>query len=81
LALIGMQKWVDYSVIQPLENWAEVRRLNVPTLTFWNDQADAQKQPPTRWQYPDSEKTYNTENYNAVSANDKITNKLFWDVN
>lgn len=81
LALIGMQKWVDYSVIQPLENWAEVRRLNVPALTFWNDQADAQKQPPTRWQYPDSEKTYNTENYNTVSANDKITNKLFWDVN
>ncbi len=81
MALIGMQKWVDFSVIQPLENWAEVRRLNVPTLNFWVDQADAQKQPPVRWQYPDSEKTYNTENYNAVSGQDKITNKLFWEVN
>ena len=81
LALIAMQKWVDYSVIQPLDNWAETRRLNVPQLSFWVDQADAQKVPPTRWQYPDSEKTYNTENYNAVSGNDKIGNKLFWDIN
>jgi hypothetical protein len=81
LTLIGMQKWIDYSVIQPLDNWAEVRRLNVPQLSFWVDNADPQKQPPTRWQYPDSEKTYNTENYNAVSANDKISNKIFWDVN
>lgn len=81
LALIAMQKWIDYSVIQPLDNWAESRRLNVPVLTFWVDQADAQKQPPTRWQYPDSEKTYNTENYNAVAGNDKVSNKLFWDVN
>ncbi len=80
-ALIAMQKWVDFSVIQPLENWAEVRRLNVPQLSFWVDNADPQKQPPVRWQYPDNEKTYNTENYNAVSANDKITNKLFWDLN
>jgi len=81
LTLIGTQKWIDYSVIQPLDNWAEVRRLNVPQLSFWVDNADPQKQPPTRWQYPDSEKTYNTDNYNAVSANDKISNKIFWDVN
>jgi hypothetical protein len=81
MALIGMQKWIDYSVIQPLDNWAEVRRLNVPTLNFWVDQSDAQKQPPVRWQYPDSEETYNTQNYSAVAAQDKITNKLFWDVN
>jgi hypothetical protein len=80
-ALIAMQKWVDFSVIQPLENWAEVRRLNVPQLSFWIDNADPQKQPPVRWQYPDNERTYNTENYNAVSGNDKITNKLFWDLN
>lgn len=80
-ALIAMQKWVDFSVIQPLENWAEVRRLNIPQLSFWIDNADSQKQPPVRWQYPDNERTYNTENYNAVSGNDKITNKLFWDLN
>lgn len=81
LTLIGMQKWVDFSIIQPNDNWAEVRRLDVPQLSFWVDNANPQKQPPTRWQYPDSEETYNTENYNAVSANDKITNKIFWDVN
>ena len=81
LALIAMQKWVDYSAIQPLDNWAEVRRLNVPKLSFWVDQVDPQKVPPTRWQYPDSEKTYNTENYNAVKEKDKVSNKIFWDVN
>ncbi len=81
MVLIARQKWIDFSVIQPLDNWAEVRRLNAPALTFWVDQADAQKQPPTRWHYPDSEKTYNTDNYNAVAGNDKISNKIFWDVN
>lgn len=81
LELIGKQKWVDHSVIQPLNSWAEIRRLGYPELTFWVDNADAQKQPPMRWQYPDNERTYNTENYNTVSAEDKISNKIFWDVN
>lgn len=79
MELIAMQKWVDFSVVQPLNSWAEIRRLGYPELNFWVDNADAQTQPPTRWQYPDSERTYNTENYSAVSAEDKISNKLFWD--
>jgi hypothetical protein len=29
--------------------------------------------------YPSSENVYNTKNYAAVSANDKATNKIFWD--
>lgn len=81
LELIGMQKWVDHSVIQPLNSWAEIRRLGYPVLSFWVDNADAQTLPPTRWQYPDNERTYNTENYNAVSAEDEISNKIFWDIN
>lgn len=80
LTLIAMQKWVDYSAIQPLENWAEVRRLDIPKLNFWVDNADPQKVPPTRWQYPGSELTYNTNNYNAVKDKDKVSNKLFWDL-
>lgn len=80
LTLIAMQKWVDYSAIQPLDNWAEVRRLDIPKLNFWVDQADPQKVPPTRWQYPGSELTYNTNNYNAVKDKDKVYNKIFWDL-
>mgnify|MGYP003613843743 FL=1 len=80
LKLIATQKWIHFSVVQPLENWSEVRRLDYPTFSFEVDQSDAQKQPPYRWQYPDSEKTYNKDNYATVSAKDKITNKIFWDV-
>ncbi|MDP2114229.1 MAG: SusD/RagB family nutrient-binding outer membrane lipoprotein, partial [Bacteroidota bacterium] len=80
LKLIATQKWIHFSVVQPLENWSEVRRLDYPAFSFEVDQSDAQKQPPYRWQYPDSEKTYNKDNYATVSAKDKITNKIFWDV-
>lgn len=80
LVLIATQKWLHYSVIQPMEGWSELRRLDAPTLTFWVDQADEQKQPPYRWFYAGSEKVHNTENYNAVAAKDNLTTKIFWDV-
>lgn len=80
LALIAMQKWIDFSVIQPIDSWAEIRRLKIPVLKFEVDASSPQQNPPTRWLYPDSERTYNTENYQAVSDKDKLTNKLFWDV-
>ncbi|WP_300600225.1 SusD/RagB family nutrient-binding outer membrane lipoprotein [Niabella sp.] len=80
LNLIATQKWINYSVLQPLENWAEVRRLKLPVLTFTADNTNAQKMPPNRWQYPTNEQTYNAENYAAVKDNDKITTKIFWDV-
>jgi uncharacterized LabA/DUF88 family protein len=80
LNLIATQKWIHFNVVQPHDNWAELRRLKLPQLSFWVDPSDAQKQPPTRWQYPDSERTYNDENYSAVSAKDNLSTKLFWDV-
>lgn len=80
LNLIATQKWIDYSVLQPLENWAEVRRLKLPVFTFLADNQNAQTLPPNRWQYPTNEQTYNAENYAAVKDNDKITTKIFWDV-
>ncbi|GEP96464.1 SusD/RagB family nutrient-binding outer membrane lipoprotein [Chitinophaga cymbidii] len=79
LKLIARQKWLHYSVLQPTESWAEIRRLDAPTFSFEVDNANAQKQPPMRWQYPASEATYNTANYEAVQANDKLGTKLFWD--
>ena len=79
-SLISNQRWLHYNVIQPFENWAEVRRTDLPAVKFWNDDATPTNvTPPTRWAYPSSENVYNKANYATVSANDKATNKIFWD--
>ena len=80
LKLIATQKWIHFSVIQPLESWAEIRRLDAPVFSFETDNANAQKQPPMRWVYPGSELTYNAINYEAVKAKDNLSTKIFWDV-
>ncbi len=80
LKLIATQKWIHFSVVQPVESWAEVRRLDAPTFTFETDNSNAQKQPPMRWVYPANEQTYNTVNYEKVKAKDNLTTKLFWDL-
>jgi hypothetical protein len=79
LNLIAIQKWINYSVLQPMECWAEQRRLKLPALTFLPD-AGVQKLPPTRWLYPTNEQTYNAANYQAVQAADNLSTKIFWDV-
>jgi hypothetical protein len=73
------QKWINYSVLQPQEAWAELRRLKLPTLTFLQDNG-TQKLPPNRWLYPTNELTYNPANYQAVQSKDNLTTKIFWDV-
>lgn len=80
LSLIATQKWIHYSVIQPYESWAEIRRLDLPKFTFQVDNSSAQKEPPFRWVYPSSEQTYNATNYATVKAKDNLTTKIFWDV-
>ena len=80
LKLIATQKWIHYSVMQPIESWAETRRLNVLNFNFWVDANGSQKTPPSRLIYPSSEQTYNTANYAAVSAKDTHATKIFWDV-
>ena len=80
LALIATQKWINYSVLEPIESWSEQRRLHLPELSFLPDNSNAlQKTPPSRWVYPSNESTYNTANYEAVKAKDNLTTKLFWE--
>jgi hypothetical protein len=79
LELIATQKWIHLSVLQLNESWAEQRRLDLPSLEFEVDVANAQSQPPYRWFYPDSERANNEDNYQAVSGSDNLTTKLFWD--
>ncbi|WP_038266605.1 SusD/RagB family nutrient-binding outer membrane lipoprotein [Zhouia amylolytica] len=81
LGLIGEQKWIHFNVVQSVENWSELRRMDLPELEFQADQANPQTLPPMRWIYPSGERIYNTENYNQVSASDNLTTKIFWDVN
>ncbi|MGV3764302.1 SusD/RagB family nutrient-binding outer membrane lipoprotein [Parapedobacter sp.] len=81
LQLIATQKWLHFNIIQPLESWAEIRRLDFPTFEFRVDPSDMQKTVPVKWNLPDSEPTYNGTNYQAVQANDNVNTKLFWDVN
>lgn len=79
--LIAMQKWLHFNIIQSVENWSEVRRLNYPVFAFRIESSDFQKTVPVKWNIPQSEVTYNTENYNAVKDQDNVNTKLFWDVN
>lgn len=79
IALIATQKWIHFSVVQLNESWAEIRRLDLPNLTFQVDNANTQTLPPNRWFYPNSEVTFNTQNYEAVRSSDNLSTKLFWD--
>lgn len=80
LTLIATQKWINFSVLEPIESWSEIRRLKLPALTFTADNTNVQTMPPSRWVYPANEVAYNPDNYASVQANDKLTTKLFWDV-
>ncbi|MEO6730257.1 MAG: SusD/RagB family nutrient-binding outer membrane lipoprotein [Ferruginibacter sp.] len=80
IKLLATQKWIHYSVVQPVESWSEIRRLDAPVFNFETDIANNQKQPPFRWLYASSEQTYNTANYATVKSKDNLATKLFWDV-
>jgi len=79
LKLLATEKWIHYSVVQPVESWSEIRRLDSPTFNFEIDNTNIQKIPPTRWLYSGSEMVYNTANYAAAKAKDNLTTRLFWD--
>ncbi|MBB4079630.1 hypothetical protein GGR28_002255 [Lewinella aquimaris] len=79
LQLIAQQKWLHFNIIQPYQNWAEVRRLDYPQLEFWNDNSSVQTLPPNRWGISGREISFNP-NYAEVSSMDNLSTKLFWDV-
>lgn len=80
LAKIATQKWIDFNVVQANQAWAEWRRTKLPVLNFPPSTSVTAPNPPTRFLYPGSERSYNAENYAAVAADDNITTKIFWDV-
>lgn len=80
LQLIATQKWVHSNIIQPLESWAEIRRLDYPSFVFRTEPSDIQQVLPVKWGLPSSEQTYNSANYQVVAGQDNVNTKLFWDV-
>ncbi|WP_445722094.1 SusD/RagB family nutrient-binding outer membrane lipoprotein [Flavobacterium sp.] len=81
---IGEQAWIGY-YNRGYEAWTSYRRLDFPALVApANAAAAAENQVPKRFTYPVLEQTLNGSNYNAASTaigNDKLSTKLFWDVN
>lgn len=79
--LIALQKWLHFNIIQSIENWSEVRRLDYPVFAFRVAPSDRQKTVPVRWTIGTTELSNNSDNYEAVKAQDNVNTKLFWDVN
>ncbi len=80
LQKIWIQKWLHLGFLQSVEAWAEYRRTGFPELTFPEANLSGYRTPPSRLVYPSSEKNYNSQNYQAVQAQDVRDGKIFWDV-
>ncbi|OOG19757.1 hypothetical protein BWD42_07610 [Sphingobacterium sp. CZ-UAM] len=81
IQLIATQRWLHFNFYQAPQNWAEQRRLDYPKFTIPTFSSDKQKTVPFKLTLPQSEATYNAENYAAVKAQDNPNVKLFWDIN
>lgn len=81
LKAIAYQKWLHFNVVQPTENWAEVRRLGLVDFNFWEDGSNQQSLPPLRWTIPSGEQSFNAQNYAQVQGKDQLTTPIFWDMN
>lgn len=80
---IGQQAWIAmYN--RGFESWNFYRRLDNPVLTAPNAVPAAEGKVPTRLTYPINEQTVNGSNWTAASTaigGDKLTTKVFWDIN
>lgn len=81
LAKISLQKWISL-FYTGFEGWSDWRRLNMPQVIPGPDAVNGGKVP-VRFQYPNSVKSTNTDNYNTAASRmggDNINSKLWWDV-
>lgn len=81
---IGRQAWIAL-FNRGFESWNTWRRLDFPNLQApANAYPEAYGKVPVRYTYPINEQTVNGNNWNAASGaigGDKLTTKIFWDVN
>lgn len=81
---IGYQEWIAlYN--RSFQSWTAYRRLDFPKLiSNASSVAAAAGKVPVRYTYPTAEQTVNGTNWTAASTaigGDKLTTKIFWDVN
>lgn len=77
---IATQRWI-HLYLDGWEAWAEWRRTGFPVLTAGPNSANPAGIP-RRLVYPAADKTVNTENYNAVVAQqgpDNLNTRVWWD--
>lgn len=81
---IGKQSWIAF-YNRGFESWNSFRRLDAPGLTAPASAFPvAEGKIPVRLTYPVNEQTVNGASYQAASAaigGDKLSTKVFWDVN
>lgn len=81
---IAEQLWVG-TFMQGYEAYAEWRRSDIPTnLPLAIDHQPGVNTIPTRFTYPNDEKSLNSENIETTITNqgdDKLTTKVWWDMN
>jgi hypothetical protein len=81
---IGNQAWIAY-FNRGFESWTTWRRLDAPALVApASAYPEANNVVPKRLPYPVNEQTVNGTNYNNASTaigGDKLSTKVFWDVN
>ncbi len=80
IELIANQKWIHFNLVQAVEAWSEVRRLDYPKFNVLTQTSDLFRTIPERYTIPANEQTYNSTNYEKVKNQDVQTNKIFWDV-
>jgi len=81
IELIATQKWIHFNLVQAIEAWSEVRRLNFPKFDVQTQNSDLFKTIPKKFTLPSSEQTYNSVNYEKIRNQDTQNTALFWDVN
>lgn len=83
--MIGVQKWMSMNGLQEAEGWIESRRFDTPENPIFTGPSGIYQTPltsalpdrvfPTRWLYPESEQTLNSN----APPQSSITTKVFWD--
>jgi hypothetical protein len=83
---IGTQAWLAFYV-RGLHGWTSWRRLDAPTLNLPPSPETDDGQVPKRFTYPVNEQTLNKANWAqavndmGMGVEDRMSKKLFWDIN
>ena len=78
---IAFQKYIALAGLDPLETWADLRRINmIPNSGYISvNPSRISNTLPLRLLYPQSEYTTNSENVNGEGTINQFTTKLFWE--